>query len=44
MNINSVFDVKALAKLPNIASQILLFVSESLDVDKRVTPDLRLKQ
>ena len=35
---------KALAKLANIAWQTLLFVSESLAVDKKVTPDLRRKQ
>ena len=35
---------KALAKLANIAWQILLFVSESLTTDKKVKPDLRRKQ
>ena len=33
-----------MAKLANIAWQTLLFVSESLDMDKKVTPDLRRKQ
>ena len=35
---------KALAKLANIAWQTLLFVSDSLAMDKKVTPDLRRKQ
>ena len=35
---------KALAKLANIAYQTLLFVYESLAMDKKVTPDLRWKQ
>ena len=35
---------QALAKLANIAWQTLLFVSESLAMDKKVTPDLRWKQ
>ena len=35
---------KALAKLANIAWQTLLFVSESLAMDKKLTPDLRRKQ
>ena len=35
---------KALAKLANIAWQTLLFVSESLAMDRRVTPDLKRKQ
>ena len=35
---------KALRKLANIAWQTLLFVSESLGMDKKVTPDLRQKQ
>ena len=35
---------KALAKLANIAGQTLLFVSESLAMDKKVTPDFRWKQ
>ena len=35
---------KALEKPANIAWQTLLFVSKSLPMDKKVTPDLRLKQ
>ena len=35
---------KALAKLDSIAWQTLFFVSESLGMDKKVTPDLRRKQ
>ena len=35
---------KALAKLANIAWQTLLFVSESLAMVKKVTPDSRWKQ
>ena len=38
------FSYKALAKLANIAWQILLFVSESLALDEKVSPDLRQKQ
>ena len=34
---------KALAKLSNIAWQTLLFVSESLAMDRKVTPVLRGK-
>ena len=34
----------SLAKLDNIVWQTLLFVSESLAMDKKVTPDLRGKQ
>ena len=35
---------KALAKLPKIARQTLLFISESSAIDKKITPDLRRKQ
>ena len=35
---------KAWAKLANVGWQTLLFVSESLTIDKEVTPDLRWKQ
>ena len=35
---------KGLGKLPNVAWETLLFVSESLAMDRKVTPDLRRKQ
>ena len=35
--------IKALAKLANIVWQTLLFISQSLAMDKKVTPDLRRK-
>ena len=35
---------KGLAKLANIAWQTLLFASESLAMDKKVTPNLTQKQ
>ena len=41
---NSLILIKALAKLVNIAWQTLLFVSESLSMDKMIIPDLRRKQ
>ena len=36
--------IEALEKLANIAWQTLLFVFESLAMDKKVKPDLRQKQ
>ena len=41
---NGSLTLKTLAKLVNIAWQTLMFVSESLAVDKKVTLDLRWKQ
>ena len=35
---------KALAKMANIAQQTLLFVSESLAMDRKVTPNFRREQ